>query len=258
MTYNEPKLKILMIGNSFSEDTIAYIDQIAIMNGYRRDNIKVYTLYIGGCSLERHYQNIIEDNHVYELKEFINGKLIIHPNYSVLQGIELCDFDYISLQQQSAQAGIIDSFTYLHFIFEYVKNHALNKKVKILWNMTWSYAHDFISKDFQNFFNSNSHLMYKSIIDCVEKVVLKEDFDSVIPVGRAIEEAKKYFDEKTIYRDGFHLSLTIGRIIAGLTLFMVTTNINIDEIKFHFDILSENEHQIIIDCIKKALSNNFS
>ena len=49
-------MKILSIGNSFSEDAQRYLHQIANANG---DDIFCANLYIGGCSLERHYNNII-------------------------------------------------------------------------------------------------------------------------------------------------------------------------------------------------------
>ena len=48
-------IKILAIGNSFSQDATHYLHQIG-----EADNIelKVVNLYIGGCSLERHWNNI--------------------------------------------------------------------------------------------------------------------------------------------------------------------------------------------------------
>ena len=48
--------KILAIGNSFSEDATSYLEDIATCGG---EDCKVVNLYIGGCSLERHYNNIV-------------------------------------------------------------------------------------------------------------------------------------------------------------------------------------------------------
>ena len=47
---------ILAIGNSFSQDATHYLHQIAEADGVET---KVVNLYIGGCSLERHWQNIV-------------------------------------------------------------------------------------------------------------------------------------------------------------------------------------------------------
>ena len=58
-------MNILSIGNSFSEDATRYLHQIALF-----DNVEINTvnLYIGGCSLERHYRNILSEERVYELQ----------------------------------------------------------------------------------------------------------------------------------------------------------------------------------------------
>lgn len=44
-------LKILAIGNSFSEDATRYLHQLANAAGI---DTKIVNLYIGGCPLERH------------------------------------------------------------------------------------------------------------------------------------------------------------------------------------------------------------
>ena len=49
-------MKILCIGNSFSEDATRYIHQIARADGYK---MKVVNLYIGGCSFSQHFKNIM-------------------------------------------------------------------------------------------------------------------------------------------------------------------------------------------------------
>ena len=49
-------MKILAIGNSFSEDACRYIHKIAAADG---QNIKTVNLYIGGCPLKTHYYNIL-------------------------------------------------------------------------------------------------------------------------------------------------------------------------------------------------------
>ena len=55
-------MKILAIGNSFSEDASAYIHQMAEIAGY---DVQIVNLYIGGCPLERHWQNV-ENNGYYD------------------------------------------------------------------------------------------------------------------------------------------------------------------------------------------------
>ena len=47
-------MNILAIGNSFSRDATAYLHQLLTASGMENT---VVNLYIGGCSLERHWQN---------------------------------------------------------------------------------------------------------------------------------------------------------------------------------------------------------
>ena len=52
-------VKILAIGNSFSEDAVEQnLNELAAAAGFRT---LIGNLYIGGCSLERHYGNAAFD-----------------------------------------------------------------------------------------------------------------------------------------------------------------------------------------------------
>ena len=63
-------MKILAIGNSFSQDATRYLYQIAKSNG---DDFTVVNLYIGGCTLEMHYNNLKENLSAYQLQ--LNGEV---------------------------------------------------------------------------------------------------------------------------------------------------------------------------------------
>ena len=58
-------MKILSIGNSFSQDAQRYLHELAKAEGV---DIQTQNLYIGGCSLETHYQNMKGDLMEYELE----------------------------------------------------------------------------------------------------------------------------------------------------------------------------------------------
>ena len=62
-------MKILSIGNSFSEDATAYLHKISEAGN---SPIDVYNLYIGGCSLEMHACNIKSGEKKYRLE--YNGR----------------------------------------------------------------------------------------------------------------------------------------------------------------------------------------
>ena len=48
-------MRILAIGNSFSQDATAMLQPVLAASGIQAE---VVNLYIGGCPLERHWQNI--------------------------------------------------------------------------------------------------------------------------------------------------------------------------------------------------------
>ena len=61
-------MNVLCIGNSFSQDATRYLHQVS------GESLFVRNLYIGGCSLERHYNNIVEDRADYEYQK--NGRCL--------------------------------------------------------------------------------------------------------------------------------------------------------------------------------------
>ena len=65
-------LRILTIGNSFSDDTMEYVYQIAKSAGI--DKIELGNLYIGGCTLDTHVANAKGDKAAYEYRTNTRGK----------------------------------------------------------------------------------------------------------------------------------------------------------------------------------------
>ena len=55
---DEKGTKVLMIGNSFSICLLHHLPQVAADRGVELD---LASLYIGGCSLERHWKNVLKD-----------------------------------------------------------------------------------------------------------------------------------------------------------------------------------------------------
>ena len=53
-------MRILSIGNSFSQDAHKWLNKLASDNGIELENVN---LYIGGCSLETQWYNFKNDNH---------------------------------------------------------------------------------------------------------------------------------------------------------------------------------------------------
>jgi beta-glucosidase len=60
-------VRVLAIGNSFSQDAVEqYLHELAEADGYQ---LIIGNLYIGGCSLERHYNNMVNNTADYAYRK---------------------------------------------------------------------------------------------------------------------------------------------------------------------------------------------
>lgn len=247
------QFSLLMIGNSFSDDTIEYLYQIANSIGI---DIKVCNLYIGGCSLETHYNNIINDNHLYEFRVYNQEekKWNSIPNQSIKDGINYYNWDYISLQQASGFSGIKETYNLIPQLINEIKKY--NSITKLIWNMTWAYQSDSDHGHFQ-FYSNNQSKMYNAIVDCVTTNISSELFSCIIPIGTAIQNARTSFMGDHLTRDGFHLSYDLGRYIAGLTLIKKMTDCDLNQVTFLPDNLSEKHRLLAIESATNAILSPF-
>ena len=225
-------MNILCIGNSFSEDATRYLHQIS------DEELYVRNLYIGGCSLERHYNNILEDRKDYEYQK--NGRLL--RMISIREALGKKKWDFITVQQVSQFSGMAETFEpYLPFILGYIKGACPDAKVAF--HRTWAYGDYSTHEGFVNYGNSRK-VMFDAIVNASNEICEKYGLD-IIPNGDAVEEARKLpeFDEKThpITRDGFHMSLDYGRYLTGLVMFKFFTGKDATKVTYEPE---NTDHQI--------------
>ena len=91
----EKTLKILAIGNSFSQDAARYLHAMAESAGQK---LKIVNLYIGGCPLERHWDNVVND--AAEYSHEVNGAER-DQWCSIRQALQEDVWDIVTLQQAS-------------------------------------------------------------------------------------------------------------------------------------------------------------
>ena len=208
-------LKVLAIGNSFSDDAVEhYLYGLADANS---DTILIGNMYIGGCSLERHYNNSVKNAPAYSYRKIVNGNKTTTPEYRLIDAIKDEDWDYISVQQVSGQSGIYESFfPYLSHLVSYIKEHATNPDVEIVMHATWAYAQDSNHKSFPNYGNDQLK-MYESIADATQRAAKEAGIEIIIPSGTAIQNGRTSSLGDTFCRDGYHLELNYGRYTASAT-----------------------------------------
>ena len=208
-------MNVLAIGNSFSEDATRYLHAIAKADG---EILNVANLYIGGCTLERHYRNMLSGERVYELQ--YNGE---KTGFSVSLSEALLNrkWDVITIQQASALSFIPDSYEpYLTELVAFIRK--CSPKAKFYLHETWFYEDG--SEKLTNLKRFESpEEMLKAIIPAYESAAKRHGADGLIRSGEVmLELAKKY--KLRLHRDGFHASLGIGRYAIALTWYKTLTS----------------------------------
>ena len=246
----EKSVKILMIGNSFSEDTMQWMYQIAEDLGY--EDIKLGNLVIGGCSLDKHATKAKGDLADYVYRVNTTGSWVKNENYKMSDALKSEDWDVVSLQQASGSSGIESTYSQLEYMIGYVKGFVPN--AKIVWNMTWAYQQDSTHGDFSKY-NSSQSVMYSSIVSTVKNKVLdNNDISVIVPNGTAIQNARTSYIGDKLTRDGFHLSLDFGRYIAGLTFFSAVTGKSIEGMTYKPSGVDEDMQKVAIESAMNAIA----
>ena len=252
---NRKSIKILMIANSFGDDTVQWVHEIGDDLGI---DFTIANLYIGGCVLSTHLSNLKSDSAAYEYvsynKETKTWSRAKTTKISTAMTYE--DWDYISLQQGSYDSGRAESYGGINEIMDRVLQ--LKGDVEFLWNMTWAYQQDSGHANF-NLYNHDQMTMYNAILNAVQtKVVPNERFKYIIPNGTAVQNARTSVVGDTLCRDVYcHLTYDFGRYIAGLTIVGTVADVDLRDVNYspNLDLLYKN---IAIESAVNALANPFA
>ena len=251
---NNETLKILAVGNSFSDDTMEYVGHIAKSLGI---SVSLGNLVIGGCSIETHENKLLSNEPAYEYRTFENGEWVSQSNYKIQDVIKSQNWDYVSFQQASHFSGIEQTYARLGELTQGVRA-LVNSSAKFIWHMTWAYQADSDHSGFANY-SCDQMVMYNSIVSVVNRLIVNnEAFKKIVPVGTAIQNARTSVLGDKLTRDGFHLNLDYGRYIAGLTFLGAVSGVDISNVNFAPANVSSNIKAICIESAKNALKTPFA
>jgi hypothetical protein len=207
-------MNILAIGNSFSRDATAYLHQLLTACGIENT---VVNLYIGGCPLERHWQNIEGDRADYEYQ--LNGR-IMERRVSIRQALEERPWDVIITQQASHDSGWAETYEpFLGLMCAYLREKAPGARLYL--QQTWAYETDSPHGNFMRY-NRDQALMYRKLTACYTAAAQRHDM-TLIPCGQVIQalrekEPFRYQEGgMSLCRDGFHMHLIYGRYALSCT-----------------------------------------
>jgi hypothetical protein len=240
--------KFLFISNSFGVDSTRYL--YGISRAAKRD-IKVATLYIGGCSLYRHYRNMLSEDRVYDY--YLNG-VNSGLKVSLKETLLSDEWDVVATQQASPQSG--DSKTY----FPYIKDLAayirkLAPAAELWLQMTWSFEEGHKRFGLTSF--ETRAQMIPAIRAAYTAAAKEIQADLVVPALDAMNKLYDAIGERT-YRDGFHCSKGVARYMLGCLWFLLLFQIDVQGNTFaDFDVeVSEEEIALAQRFAKEAALEN--
>jgi len=221
-------MKILAIGNSFSQDATRYIQSVAKSAG---EDLFVRNIYIGGCSLERHALNIKTGEAAYGYEE--NAQKI--EDISIGDALTREKWDFVTVQQVSGKSGKAETYEpFMGELMAFIKEKA--PQATVVFHRTWQYEKGSAHGDFPAY-GCDRDEMYRCIVDATTQAAKRYGIE-IIGSGDAIHRAVELpeFDPEqggvSMYRDGFHLGLTYGRYLASLVWFEFFTGRSAKDVTF--------------------------
>lgn len=231
-------LKLLAIGNSFSNNALEFLPILA--NELGIEEVIIGKLYRGSCTVDRHWTDA-QNGADYESFQVSTTKDANWKTYSSGQrslnfALSLYDWDIITFQQASGSSGQASSLSNLQNLIDYVNARKTNPDAKLYWHMTWAYSQFTAHNSFPNY-NKDQMTMYNAIVDVTKScIVPNQSFSGIIPSGTTVQNYRdRDGNDKTIetkyitVSDGYHLQ-TYARVAAAMTWLRTLTGLSLDDI----------------------------
>lgn len=167
------EMKVLTIGNSFANSLYEYFPLIAKAQG---DTLKLAFANHGGCTLQRHWKYISEEEKDPAKKHYKIGK----QKAKLRELLASDSWDIVSIQQAKAW-GTGNFYPELDYLIAYVRKHA--PRARIVFHQPWSYRED--SKTYKTLKTTPGKLF--SEIEANYKKISKKYSIDIIPAGLAVQ-----------------------------------------------------------------------
>ena len=237
-------MKILSIGNSFSQDAQRYLFKLAEANGKELFNAN---LFIGGCPLELHCKNIDEDAPAYQYQELGEAT----DQYVGIKETLLKEkWDYVTLQEASIRSFVAKGFTeFLPKLASYVRE--LVPSAKILLHKTWSYPPQYVQKNTEFTCTTDMYSRIERVYEYAKDLI---GADGIIPSGETLE---RLMNRGYVAHRDTHAGYGLGRLALGFTWYEVLFG----EPAKEFADIELDEHvrkglrEIALECAHEAVMN---
>lgn len=212
-------IQLLSIGNSYSQDALAYVPFIMQNMGVDTD-IQIGILMQSSSSLEMHVDNFEKDAAAYIFFLYDGGSSWKNYGHKTIQwALDNCNWDIVTLQQSSQATHSWSNYQpWCNKLIDYVRGY-VDYPVKFVWYQpmarpaksnanistgdNWSDAE--ITEHYENTARSSKRILEETICEYV------------VPVGTAIQNARSITRIKTLgdYATNLHNTSKMGYLTAN-------------------------------------------
>ena len=202
--HNQVPVKILAIGNSWTENATDDLGRIFDNLGYK---VLLTRTYLGDGSLMDYSKNLSTSDSILVFSVWDNGKWVKDDEKICLKDIMLKnEWDIITLQQNSRNSCTYNTYQpYLNKLLNYI--YSLDIIPVVYYHVTWSYPVHTVQGRFPSD-TLNSSSMYEAVIKTWSKICEKTNISKVILSAPVIQQCRE-IDGLDIGRfdteDGLHL-----------------------------------------------------
>ncbi len=250
--------KILMIGNSYSEDSSAYLWEVCTLAGLK--DVVVANAWVGGLDLNGHWINITGNKANYDYQKYTSSKSENLSGYTLLQAVQAEQWDAIIFTPQSPIAGQKNADIHAEDMMKWLEENKPNPGCQIYWNTTWAWPQDSADNRYY-LFEKDQMTMYNMNCEFNQnKVASISVLDGLIPTCTAIQNLRTSYLGDTLCRDSIHLSYTHGRYAAAMTVCAYVTGWDVQELSQVPKYLSmlEKDFPVLKQAISAALETPYS
>lgn len=217
------RLKILSIGNSFSEDALLYLPGLLSEAGI--DDVTLGNLYCYGASLVEHLEYYEKNRPVYAFRVSQNGEpwKTVADDCVAAEAVRFAEWNVIVLQERPSLLASFESATEpcIGNLVHRIRSDCSVARPTFCWHMTWAFSSDCTNDRFAAF-GFDPDAMYRTLSECARVQLAGKLGFHVIPSGTAIENLRITSVNNPpadLMRDGYHADYGAGCYTAACTWF---------------------------------------
>lgn len=223
--WHKKELRILDIGNSYTEDVLAYLPALVKAAGINTDDICLYKLISGGSSIQTWCNTYHGQNQkTYTFRKVLGGLTCSHivSNSNGAKGdstliheiLDECKWDVIIFHEVSNRAPYYEKYDGIDELLSIIREHQSDAILGTY--LIHSYWGDYSGNK-----EKSSVERWRLIANTTKRICDNYGIDFIIPYGTAIENLRltSFNMEGGLTRDGTHLGYGMARYTAACCYF---------------------------------------